>query len=449
MTVSETSDVKANRLSSAEYVDNFSDIHPPLTPHEALVEADRCYFCYDAPCMTACPTSIDIPMFIRKIQAGNPVGSAKTIFEQNIMGGMCARVCPTETLCEEVCVRETAEGKPVKIGLLQRYATDTFMEREQPHPFTRAAPTGRKIAVIGAGPAGLSCAHRLATLGHDVTVYEALEKAGGLNEYGIASYKTTNDFAQDEVDFILQIGGITIENGKALGRDVTLEQLTADFDAVFLGVGLPGVNALGVDGDDAAGVIDAVDFIGVLRQADDLSLLEVGRRVVVIGGGMTAIDAAMQAKLLGAEEVTVTYRRGQEHMNASLYEQELAQTHGIAIRHWLMPKSLEVSGGAVSAITLEKTALDASGKLAGTGETVTIQADQVFKAIGQTPDAGPLAGVSITLEKGRISVDENRRTSHQKIWAGGDCVAGGEDLTVVSVEDGKIAAESIHKALMA
>lgn len=449
MTVSETSDVKANRLSSAEYVDNFSDIHPPLTPHEALVEADRCYFCYDAPCMTACPTSIDIPMFIRKIQAGNPVGSAKTIFEQNIMGGMCARVCPTETLCEEVCVRETAEGKPVKIGLLQRYATDTFMEREQSHPFTRAAPTGRKIAVIGAGPAGLSCAHRLATLGHDVTVYEAREKAGGLNEYGIASYKTTNDFAQDEVDFILQIGGITIENGKALGRDVTLEQLTADFDAVFLGVGLPGVNALGVDGDDAAGVIDAVDFIGVLRQADDLSLLEVGRRVVVIGGGMTAIDAAMQAKLLGAEEVTVTYRRGQEHMNASLYEQELAQTHGIAIRHWLMPKSLEVSGGAVSAITLEKTALDASGKLAGTGETVTIQADQVFKAIGQTPDAGPLAGVSITLEKGRISVDENRRTSHQKIWAGGDCVAGGEDLTVVSVEDGKIAAESIHKALMA
>ncbi|GAB5461888.1 NAD(P)-dependent oxidoreductase [Hoeflea alexandrii] len=449
MTVSETSDVKANRLSSAEYVDNFSDIHPPLTPHEALVEADRCYFCYDAPCMTACPTSIDIPMFIRKIQTGNPVGSAKTIFEQNIMGGMCARVCPTETLCEEVCVRETAEGKPVKIGLLQRYATDTFMEREQSHPFTRAAPTGRKIAVIGAGPAGLSCAHRLATLGHDVTVYEAREKAGGLNEYGIASYKTTNDFAQDEVDFILQIGGITIENGKALGRDVMLEQLTADFDAVFLGVGLPGVNALGVDGDDAAGVIDAVDFIGVLRQADDLSLLEVGRRVVVIGGGMTAIDAAMQAKLLGAEEVTVTYRRGQEHMNASLYEQELAQTHGIAIRHWLMPKSLEVLDGAVSAITLEKTALDASGKLAGTGETVTIQADQVFKAIGQTPDAGPLAGVSITLEKGRISVDENRRTSHQKIWAGGDCVAGGEDLTVVSVEDGKIAAESIHKALMA
>jgi len=449
MTASETSDVKANRLSGAEYADNFSDIHPPLTQHEAFVEADRCYFCYDAPCMTACPTSIDIPMFIRKIQAANPVGSAKTIFDQNIMGGMCARVCPTETLCEEVCVRETAEGKPVKIGLLQRYATDTFMEREQPHPFTRAASTGKKIAVIGAGPAGLSCAHRLATHGHDVTVYEAREKAGGLNEYGIASYKTTNDFAQDEVEFILQIGGITIENGKALGRDVTLDQLSADFDAVFLGLGLPGVNALGLDGDDATGVIDAVDFIGVLRQADDVSLLEVGRRVVVIGGGMTAIDAAMQSKLLGAEEVTVAYRRGQEHMNASLYEQELAQTHGIAIRHWVMPSSLHISDGAVTGITLEKTELDAGGKLAGTGELVTIEADQVFKAIGQTPDAAPLAGGSVELEKGRIRVDDQRRTSHQKIWAGGDCIAGGEDLTVASVEDGKVAAESIHKALMA
>ena len=449
MTATQSGDVKAHRLSSADYADNFSDIHPPLTPHEALVEADRCYFCYDAPCMTACPTSIDIPMFIRKIQAGNPVGAAKTIFDQNILGGMCARVCPTETLCEEVCVREIAEGKPVKIGLLQRHATDTFMEREQPHPFTRAAATGKRIAVVGAGPAGLSCAHRLASLGHDVTIYEAREKAGGLNEYGIAAYKTTNDFAQDEVEFILQIGGISIETGKALGRDVTLDQLARDFDAVFLGVGLPGVNALGLEGETAAGVIDAVDFIGVLRQAEDLSLLEVGRRIVVIGGGMTAIDAAVQSKLLGAEEVTIAYRRGQEHMNASLYEQELAQTHGVVIRHWLAPKSLQVTDGAVSGITLEKTALDAEGKLAGTGELVTLAADQVFKAIGQTPDAGPLAGVAIDLDRGRIRVSDDRRTSHPKIWAGGDCVFGGEDLTVVSVEDGKIAAQSIHKALMA
>ena len=449
MTATQPGDVRAHRLSSADYADNFSDIHPPLTPHEALVEADRCYFCYDAPCMTACPTSIDIPMFIRKIQAGNAVGAAKTIFAQNILGGMCARVCPTETLCEEVCVREIAEGKPVKIGLLQRHATDTFMEREEPHPFKRAAPTGRKIAVVGAGPAGLSCAHRLASHGHDVTIYDAREKAGGLNEYGIAAYKTTNDFAQDEVDFILQIGGITIETGKALGRDMTLEGLAAEFDAVFLGLGLPGVNPLGLDGESARGVIDAVDFIAVLRQVEDVSAIEIGRRVVVIGGGMTAIDAAVQSKLLGAEEVTIAYRRGQEHMNASLYEQELAQTHGVVIRHWLAPNSLHVSDGAVFAITLEKTRLHDDGRLTGTGELVTLEADQVFKAIGQTPDAGPLAGVPIELEKGRIRVSEDRRTSHPKIWAGGDCVADGDDLTVVSVEDGKIAAQSIHKALMA
>lgn len=448
MTETQSSDIKSGRLPDATYADNFSDIHPPLTPHEALVEADRCYFCYDAPCMTACPTSIDIPMFIRKIQAGNAVGSAKTIFDQNILGGMCARVCPTESLCEEVCVREVAEGKPVKIGLLQRHATDTFMEREQPHPFTRAAPTGKKIAVIGAGPAGLSCAHRLAMHGHDVTIFEAREKSGGLNEYGIAAYKTTNDFAQDEVDFIMQIGGISIENGKALGRDFTLDGLAADYDAVFLGLGLPGVNELGLEGEDADGVLDAVDFIGVLRQTEDLSALDIGKQVVVIGGGMTAIDAAMQSKLLGAEEVTIAYRRGQEHMNASLYEQELAQTNNIVIRHWMMPKQLHAESGAVSAITLEKTEIGDDGKLRGTGESVTLQADQVFKAIGQTPDAGPLTGVDITLEKGRIRTDEARRTSHPKIWAGGDCIAGGEDLTVVSVEDGKIAAQSIHQALM-
>ncbi|MDP3523712.1 MAG: FAD-dependent oxidoreductase, partial [Hoeflea sp.] len=250
------------------------------------------------------------------------------------------------------------------------------------------------------------------------------------------------------VGFILEVGGIAIETGKALGRDITLDQLSQDFDAVFLGLGLPGVNALGLEGETAAGVIDAVDFIGVLRQAEDLSLLEVGRRIVVIGGGMTAIDAAVQSKLLGAEEVTIAYRRGQEHMNASLYEQELAQTHGVVIRHWLAPRSLHVTDGAVSAITLEKTALDAAGKLSGTGELVTLEADQVFKAIGQTPDSGPLAG-SVELDKGRIRVSDDRRTSHPKIWAGGDCVAGGEDLTVVSVEDGKIAAQSIHKALMA
>lgn len=442
-------DIGAKRLDADTLQANFSDLHPPLERHEAVVEADRCYFCYDAPCMTACPTSIDIPLFIREIQAGNPTGAAKTILSSNILGGMCARVCPTETLCEEVCVREMAEGKPVKIGLLQRFATDVLMDKGE-HPFTRAAPTGRKIAVVGAGPAGLSCAHRLAMHGHDVTLYDAREKPGGLNEYGIAAYKTTEGFAQREVDFVLDIGGIALETGKALGRDIHLADLRRNFDAVFLGLGLAGVNALGTEGESQAGSADAVAWIADLRQTTDLASLPVGRRVVVIGGGMTAIDAAVQAKGLGAKEVTIAYRRGQAAMNASRYEQEIAQTRGIAIRCNLQPKRILAEGGHVTGIELERTRTE-DGRLVGTGETVTLEADQVFKAIGQSflPDGTDGEGEGIQLELGRIKVDADRRTSLPGVWAGGDCISGGDDLTVVAVEGGKVAAESIHRALTA
>src|SRR5262245_6660912 len=293
--------IAAGRLAPEQYAANFSDLHPPLDRHEAFVEAYRCYFCFDAPCQTACPTSIDIPMFIREILTDNPLGAAETIFEQNILGGMCARVCPTETLCEEACVRETAEGKPVKIGLLQRYATDTLM-RSGKQPFKRAAATGKKVAIVGAGPAGLACAHRLALHGHDVTIFEARKKSGGLNEYGIAAYKTVNGFAQAEVDFILGVGGIAIEHGKALGKTIALERLRQDFDAVFLAMGLQGVNALNTSYEDSDGVEDAVDYIAELRQAKDLGKLPVGRHVLVIGGGMAAIDIGVQSKLLGAED---------------------------------------------------------------------------------------------------------------------------------------------------
>lgn len=439
-------DVRAGRLASSEYSEVFSDLHPPLSRHEAFVESDRCYFCYDAPCMNACPTGIDIPLFIREIAAGNPTGSAKTILSENILGGMCARVCPTETLCEQACVREAAEGKPVKIGLLQRYATDYLMENGQ-HPFTRAAPTGKSVAIVGAGPAGLSAAHRLAMHGHDVTIFEARPKAGGLNEYGIAAYKSVDDFAQKELDFILEIGGITIQNDMALGRDISLDALRAGFDAVFLGLGLPGVNELGLDGEDAAGCIDAVDYISVLRQSNDLSEIAVGRDVVVIGGGMTAVDVAVQTKLLGAENVIIAYRRGPESMNASEFEQELALKNGVIIRHWLQPRALTRNErGEVCGITLDYTAMN-DGRLETSGESVTLASDQVFKAIGQMPAEKILADAGMTLSRGRISVDEERRTSVPGIWAGGDCIAGGQDLTVAGVQDGKLAAESIHRAL--
>lgn len=429
--------VQAGRLDPQIYETQFADLHPPLGGHEAVVAADRCYFCHDAPCITACPTDIDIPLFIRQIATGTPDVAAKTILSQNIMGGMCARVCPTEQLCEQACVREAAEGKPVLIGQLQRFATDHLQEQGI-HPFTRAASTGKRVAVVGAGPAGLSAAHRLAMLGHDVVVYDAQPKAGGLNEYGIATYKTPDGFAQDEVDWLLKIGGITVETGRALGADLSLETLRAQFDAVFLGMGLGGVNALSVEGADKDGVLDAVDFISVLRQAADVGTVPIGRDVVVIGGGMTAVDAAVQAKLLGALNVTLVYRRGRDRMNASPFEQDLAASKGVRIVTHATPKAV-IGNGAVREIEFDYVDDD----MTPSGETLRLAADQVFKAIGQTLEGEDLPA----LEWGKIAVDATGRTSVQGVWAGGDCATGGDDLTVTAVAEGRDAALDIHAVL--
>ncbi|MBP7240902.1 NAD(P)-dependent oxidoreductase [Amaricoccus sp.] len=437
------SGIVAGRLPAEAIARNFSDIAPRFDDHEAMVAADRCYFCHDAPCVAACPTSIDIPMFIREIATGAAESAARTIFTQNILGGICARVCPTETLCEEACVREAAEGRPVEIGRLQRYATDTLVARGG-HPFARAAATGRRVAVVGAGPSGLACAHRLAMLGHDVTIYDARPKAGGLNEYGIAAYKAPGGFAQAEFDWLLGIGGIEVRHGVALGRDLTLETLRADHDAVFLGVGLAGVNALGIEGEDKAGVRPAVEFIAELRQAADLGALPVGRRVVVIGGGMTAIDAAVQAKLLGAEDVTIVYRRGRDRMGASEYEQDLALSRGVRIVTGAVPLRA-IGDGALAEVEFAHVREGEAG-LEATGETFRLAADQVFKAIGQR--LGPLPS-RLALAGGKIAVEGPGRTSLPGVWAGGDCAAGGEDLTVTAVAEGRDAAMDIHAALCA
>ncbi len=436
-----TNGIAAQRLDADALAENFSDLHAPLDGHEAAVAADRCYFCHDAPCITACPTDIDIPLFIRQIATGTPDAAAKTIFDMNILGGMCARVCPTEDLCEQACVRELAEGKPVEIGRLQRFATDTVMAKGV-MPFVRAASTGKRISIVGAGPAGLSCAHRLAMLGHEVIVYDALPKAGGLNEFGIAAYKSTNDFAAREVDWLCSIGGIEIKTGMALGADLNIDDLIQDFDAVFLSVGLGGVNALSIDGDDKEGVEDAVSFIRDLRQASDLTALPVGRNVVVIGGGMTAVDAAVQSKLLGAQSVTIAYRRGRDAMSASRYEQDLASSFGVNLMFNAQPKAIHGNGTAAE-IELEYTSTK-DGKLSGTGETVRLAADQVFSAIGQTltSDGG------LKLDGRKIAVTNTGRTSRDGVWAGGDCASGGDDLTVTAVAEGRDAAIDIHETLM-
>jgi len=436
--------IAAGRLSAEEIAANFEDLHPALDAHEAAVAADRCYFCHDAPCIAACPTGIDIPLFIRQIATGQPRAAAQTIFESNILGGMCARVCPTETLCEQACVRMTAEERPVEIGRLQRFATDAQMATGR-HPFTRAAPTGKRVAVVGAGPAGLACAHRLAMHGHDVVVLDARPKGGGLNEYGIAAYKTPGGFAQAELDWLMQIGGIGLRTGATLGGEVTLDTLTGEYAAVFLGIGLGAVNALACEGADLPGVEDAVDFIARLRQSDDLAALPVGRRVVVIGGGMTAVDAAVQSKLLGAEEVTIVYRRAKPAMSASLYEQDLAAARGVGLRYSARPVRV-IGADRAEAVEFEYTA-DGPDGLKGTGETFRLAADQVLRAIGQTLVAGPLAGLE--LDGRKIAVDAEGRTSRARVWAGGDCAAGGEDLTVTAVAQGRDAAESIHRAISA
>jgi dihydropyrimidine dehydrogenase (NAD+) subunit PreT len=427
--MAENNRIRAGRLSKTEVDENFADLHPPLPRSEALIEADRCYFCYDAPCTTACPTGIDIPSFIQKIRSDNIRGSAHTILSENIMGGMCARVCPTEILCEEACVRNSHEEKPVEIGLLQRYATDPVFENNT-QLFERAESSGKKIAVIGGGPAGLSCAHRLAVLGHDVVIFNRDKKAGGLNEYGIAAYKTIDDFAQTEVEYILSIGGIELRNESPLGPNASLADLCEKYDAVFVGVGLALSNQLGIEGEDLNGVENAIEYIADLRQAKDKSQLPVGSSVVVIGGGMTAIDVAVQSKRLGAEQVHMVYRRGPEQMSASVFEQALAQTSGVTLHHHANPERI-VGDDHVTGIEFS--------------EGLTLDADVVFKAIGQKMDGGEF-GVFET-DSGRFVVDENHRTSMVNVWAGGDCVVGGDDLTVSAVQHGKIAAIDIDRQL--
>lgn len=414
-------------LTRDQIEENFADLTPGLNRTQAHVEAARCLYCYDAPCIKACPTAIDIPTFIHQIRSDNLTGSARTILSANIMGGTCGRACPTEILCEEACVLNARGEEAVRIGALQRHAVEDLMARGGAHPFTRAAPSGKTMAVVGAGPAGLSFAHRAAMLGHEVVVHEARPKPGGLNEYGLAAYKMANDFARREVDFLLGIGGIRIEYGKVFGRDVTLDALRRQYAAVFIGAGIGATNALGIPGEELAHVRDALAFIEALRQATDKATMAITTDVVVIGGGNTAIDAAVQARRLGAANVTLVYRRREENMGATAWERDLARTNGVVILTEATPVRFD-PGTA----TFERA-----------GTAVTLTAGLVLKAIGQKLDAAALG--ELKLEKGKIAVNADFATPIAGVFAGGDCVASGQDLTVQAVEDGKRAAIAADK----
>jgi dihydropyrimidine dehydrogenase (NAD+) subunit PreT len=432
--------------SDSALAEQFTDLAPPLTSRQAAIEAARCLYCYDAPCTRICPSEIDVASFIRNIHDQNINGAAAGILKQNILGGSCARVCPTEILCEDACVRNhDAEGQPVKIGLLQRHALDhaTFTE----HPFKRAPLTGKVIAVVGAGPAGLSCAHRLSMLGNDVVIFEAREKAGGLNEYGIAKYKLTGDFAQKEVEFLMAIGGIEVRHGFKLGANLTLQELHTQYDAVFLSPGLNACRQLGLTGEDAPGLMAATDYIAALRQASDLSALPVPKRAIVIGAGNTAIDMAVQIKRMGAEDVTLVYRRGFESMSATHHEQDIAKANYVRMRTWAAP--LEVlldEAGRVRGMRFEETRME-KGRLVGTGAFIEIAADAVFKAIGQSIEPAGLSDPmarQLARSGDKLRVDAQFRTALPGIYAGGDCVSPGQDLTVQAVQHGKLAAHAIH-----
>ena len=426
------------RLSQDEYAKNFSDINPVLTPHEALVESDRCYFCYDAPCVAACPTEIDIPLFIRQISTGTPRAAAKTIFDSNILGGMCARSCPTENLCEGACVRETAEAEPVEIGRLQRFATDTIMQ-EKIHPYQRVPETGKKIAVIGAGPAGLACSHRLAMYGHNVEIFEKKSFLGGLNETGIATYKTVNNFAQKEIDWLLQIGGIKVHLNSPIKNMEDWKSIVHNYDAVFLGVGLNDVNSLQLDSNC---ITEAVHFIEDLRQASNYETIPIGKNVIVIGGGMTAIDAGVQSKLLGSENVTIAYRRRRSDMGASEHEINLALKTGVNLITNAVP--LGTTGELPNTkLKLGRTEI-VNGRIRHTDETIELPFDQIFLAIGQKLDWDL---DTLEMNGGKIVVTASGETNIPKVWAGGDCTNRGDDLTVTAVAQGRDSAEDIHRRL--
>ena len=443
--------IKNNRLTTAEYQENFADIHPPFeTSDAALVEANRCLFCYDPPCMKSCPTSINVPKFIKQIATENLKGSAHTIFASNIMGAGCSKVCPVEKLCEGACVYNMMHEEPINIARLQRYSTEKAMANNW-QLFERKPSTGKKVAIVGAGPAGLSCAHTLSREGIDVTIYEKEAKGGGLMTYGIAAYKVTPEFCEDEVNYITSIGGIEIKYNQEFGKDITLEQLQKNYDAVYMAFGVGLARQLDIPGEHLEGVEDAIKFIYELRNTD-YSKIAVGDKVAVIGMGMTAIDAATQAKRLGASDVTLVYRRTQAEMPCTQKELDIAKLDGCKIIWLASPKEILGSNGKVMQLVCDVMKLgepDSSGRRSPivSGETFTLDVDMVIKAAGQMPFKSLVNDNNIENNNGKISVSGKSAVKMAGVFAGGDCVNGGREV-VDAVQAGKDGAAAIVKYII-
>ena len=442
-------------FSLAALRERFSELEPPLSAREARVEANRCLYCFDAPCVQACPTNIDVPTFIRKISTDNVTGAATTILEANLMAATCARVCPVEELCEGACVLG-GDHKPIEIGRLQRYAMD-HLYGKQKLPFTPEPANGLRVAVVGAGPAGLSCAGELAKLGYAVTVFEKNPLPGGLSTYGIVVMREPIRVALAEVALIEALG-VEVKTGVTVGQDLTADDLLADFDAVFLGVGMGAVPHLGIPGEDLAGVTEALSFIAETKLAEKdglerLQELPVGRQVAVIGAGNTAIDAATIAKRLGAERVTLVYRRGEDQMSAYDFEYSFIKLEGAEFRFLSQPVRI-LGEGRVTGLECLRVELGPPGPDGRAlpepvpGSEFVIPCDQVIKAIGQEKRFDLYAHFGLEQTRGYLQVDGELRTTNPKIFAGGDCIrATGEAMTVTATQDGKVAAQSIHAQL--
>jgi dihydropyrimidine dehydrogenase (NAD+) subunit PreT len=429
---------------------NFTELKPPLRPQEALVEASRCLYCFDAPCIMACPTGIDIPAFIKKIAFGNPAGAAKTILTANILGASCARVCPTEVLCEGACVLEDRDEQPIMIGRLQRYATDYIAERGlNVLPDVPEKKSGKKIAVIGAGPAGLGCAAELARLGHSVTLFERQKQPGGLNTYGIAYYKMKPQVSLAEVRLVQSLG-VELRTGVAVGKDITVAQLEQDFDAIFVGVGLGAATRLNIPGETLPEVRDALEFIAQIH-TEPLATVPVGRRVAVIGAGNTAIDAVTQSKRLGAERAFIVYRRGEGDMSAYDFEYEHAKHDGAQfIFHAAPVEVIATPDGHVAGLKLIRTRVVAGKIETIPGSEFIEPCDLILKAVGQEKQVKLLRELfpKLTIDdRGVIAHDKlTGQTNVPHLFTGGDCGNGGREV-VNAVGEGKKAAHGIHAFL--